>query len=215
MKFIGRLLGGRIALALDGVNVHKNGLVELSNAPKSFLHRLDVVPVDRTDVDEAERLENAAGAYRRLDAVLDAVGGVQNPVADGRDRDALDKSLEVLFGLTIARRETNLRKIFAEGADVFVDGHFVIVENDDEIFFELTGVIERLERLAARQSAVADDRDHIVMLAVELGGNQKPERGGDRSRGVPDSEGVILRFGAFREAADAAEGSEGTEFFSA
>ena len=166
------------------------------------------MPVDRTDVDEAERLENAARRYRRFHAVLDAVCGTQNAIADRGDRDALDERLEVFLRLTIARSQSQLREIFAERADIFVDRHLVVVENDDEIFFELPRVIESFESLAAGQCAVANHGNYVDRIGREFGGNQQSERGGDRSRRMPDTECVVFRLGAFREAADAAERSE-------
>jgi hypothetical protein len=45
------------------------------------------------------------------------------------------------------------------------DRHLVVVEQHDEPRAEVPGVVERLERHAAGQGPVADDRHHVLVPA--------------------------------------------------
>jgi len=65
-------------------------------------------------------------------------------------------------------------------------------------------VVERLEGHPARQRAVADDRDDLLVRAAGVARLREPHRHGDRVRCVPRVEDIVGRLVALGEAADAA-----------
>lgn len=62
-----------------------------------------------------------------------------------------------------SRRDADAREVLLMAPDIGVDGHLVVVEDDDELRAKVAGVVERLERLAARH--VADDGDDLESRA--------------------------------------------------
>ena len=65
-------------------------------------------------------------------------------------------------------------------------------------------MVESLERHAAGQCAVADNRDNFALNLLNLGGNQKSQRGTNRRGGMPDAERIKRRLGTLRKAGDTA-----------
>jgi len=92
---------------------------------------------------------------------------------------------EVAFSLSVGFAQE--LQVLVKSAVVLGDGHSVVVHNDDEIAAELAGKIQTLEGFAAGEGAIADDRDHIALSAVEV-----TTFGGGGS--VPDSEVIVGTF---------------------
>ena len=66
------------------------------------------------------------------------------------------------------------------------------------------GVVHRLVGHAGRHRAVADHRDDVVGLAVEVARDRHAEAGRDRGRGMRGAERVVFALGALGEAGQAA-----------
>lgn len=66
MKERGVLLGGTIALALHRHRMDDNGTFERLGITKNLLKRLDVMPVHRTDIRDAEALEKGRARKHEL-----------------------------------------------------------------------------------------------------------------------------------------------------
>src|SRR4029077_16789170 len=61
------------------------------------------------------------------------------------------------------------------------------------------------------ERAVADDRDHVLVAAVQVAGHGHALRRGDRRARVTGSELIVLGLAAHEEARDAAELAQGAE----
>ncbi len=72
------------------------------------------------------------------------------------------------------------REIGRQPADRRRDRHVVVVEDHDQPVARLLGVVHRLVGHARAHRAVADHRDAAARLVVQLVGDGKAERGGDR-----------------------------------
>ena len=64
----------------------------------------------------------------------------------------------------------------------------------------MTDAVHGLERHARCQCAVADDRDDVVVIALEVARDGHSLGRGDRSPGVPRAELVVLRLATREEA---------------
>ena len=89
--------------------------------------------------------------------------------------------------------------------------HFVVIQNDNHTRMTVTRVVERLIAHAAGHCAIAHQRQHMVMLPLQIAGARQPQRCGQRGRGMTRLEHIIFAFGALRKAGHAAEGAQGTE----
>ena len=70
-------------------------------------------------------------------------------------------------------------------------------------------MVHGFEGHAAGDAAVADDGDHVVVLAAQLVGDGHAQGGADGGAGVAYAEGVVFAFRAVGEGADAALGADG------
>ena len=145
--------------------------------------------VDRADVVEAHLLEQAARHEHGAHAVLEVARRLVDLVADVRD--AHEQAAHVALGARVLRRDADAREVLAHGTDIGVDGHLVVVEDDDELRAKVAGVVERLERLAARQRTVADDGDDLVLLPSGIAREGHAEGRRDGGTRMADAEGIV------------------------
>ena len=189
------LFRGLVAAPLLGDHVDDDGFVERPCPTQRRLDRGDVVPVDGTDVLQAQILEHDLRHERILDAGLEPVERVVSGPTGGAVAE------EVLLapgeGLLVSGGSTQRIQVFREAADGRGVGAAIVVDDDDDATV-LGGrnVVEGLPSQAARESAVADDADRPRALpaAVLLAGDAiHPREGG---RGVGGLHNVMLRLGA-------------------
>ena len=100
-----------------------------------------------------------------------------------------------------------------EAADIPRDRHFIVVQDDDEIFPAGVGVVEPFKRNAAVQRAVSDHRDRLVRVRRGAERGRNTERGRNRGSGVPGHARVEFRLARMREAGASAESPQGAEEF--
>ena len=91
------------------------------------------------------------------------------------------------------------------------DGHLVVVEDHEHAAFEVTGVVQRLERHAGGHGTVTDDGNGVAGIATKFSGHSETKGSGDRGGGMGGTEGIIGAFRAFGEAAEAALGAQGAD----
>ena len=137
--------------------MHDHRSPERLRLAERVLHRLTVVPVDGTDVLQAEILEHAL----RGEHVLQALHAVQHLV-----RRPPTYGVRPRFFLIRSRLVPRLvRRLVRQAADGRAVGAAVVVDDDDEL--EVLGggdVVQRLPGHPAGQAAVADQRDHMPVL---------------------------------------------------
>ena len=165
---------------------------------------VEVMPVDRADIVEAEFLEQRAAADHEAAGIfLGAVGAVG---------DYFRQVLAQLFG-RLAQRAVGLagvepRQIGRHGADRRGDRHVVVVEDDDQARVHGAGVVHGLIGHARRHRAVADHGDDIVGSAGEVARDCHAEAGGNRGGGVRGAERIVIALGALGETGQAAAGAQ-------
>ena len=165
-------------------------------------HRQDVVEVvavDRPDIIEAQLLEQRA-AHQEAAGVLHRAG---DGAVDGAAEAARELLADVAQGqVGLARQEP--RQIGRHGADRGRDRHVVVVQHHDQARIHGAGIVERLIGHAAGHRAVADHRDDVVGLALDVARHGEAERRRHRGRGVAGAERVVGALAALGEAAEAA-----------
>jgi len=93
----------------------------------------------------------------------------------------------------------NRGEILRHRAHVGSDGHFVVVQDDDEVATRCTCVVESLVREAARQRSVSEHGDDTEAFLVEIARGCHSEPCGNRSRSVAGAESVVVAFAALEE----------------
>src|SRR5438105_31973 len=196
------LFGRTVAVALLTVDVYEDRAVaEIPGALEKALECEEIVAVDGSEIGEAELLEEQVWDEERLEAVEDAAARLLREVATGHVLQDLTRHvLRRPIRLGGAKRFEHPR----DRPDVGGDAHAVVVEDDDHAGAHVTDVVKALERHAGRERAVADDRDDVVILALEITRDGHALRGGDRGPGVSRAELIVFRLGAHQESRDAA-----------
>ncbi len=123
-----------------------------------------------------------------------------------RAEDVLDAPLQ----LAVAHVRDQPGEMFRDRPLGGGDGHGVVVQDDGEV--SPGGVVvEGLQGQAAGQGAVADDGDHLEILAFEIPGRGQAQSHGNGGAGVPHGIAVVgafLRRGIAAEAVFLAQGGE-------
>ena len=98
-----------------------------------------------------------------------------------------------------------------------VDGHIVVVENDEQVVGVGRGIIQSLEGQSARDGGVADDGNHfaLFLFVFELCGDGHAQSGRYGVGGVSGDEGVVFALGRVGESAQSVQFANGVELFAA
>ena len=155
---------------------------------------IQIVPVHRPDIEEAELLEQRPAGDQPAGVFL----GPLDPPLDGA-REALGDVVGNVAQAAIALRRDQPRQIAAHRAHRRRDRHVVVVEDDDHPAVQRSGVVEPLIGHPAGERPVADHRDHPVVPALEIAPDGKAEGGRHRCRGMRRAERVVFAFGALGE----------------
>ncbi len=192
-------LGQLVAVALLGDDVQELRALAVAQVLERRDQRIEVVPVDRADVGEAELLEDGARHDHALGMFLEAPRQLE------QRRRVLQHRLRAFARRVVELAAHQPRQVLVERPDRRADRHVVVVEHHQHVGAGHAGVVQRLEGHAGGHRAVADDRDGAAILALDLGRQCHAERGRDRGRRVGRAEGVVFALVAAREAADAAK----------
>ncbi len=199
----------RVALALAGNHVDQRRVLDLLDVVESLDHLGQVVAVDRPDVLEAQRLEEKARRHQAEEGFLQLARDVVEIFSDLGERAhehaqvVLQPDREIGGQLLAQKRR--------EGADARIDEDLVVVQDHDQVFAQMAGLVEAFESEARAHAAVADHRHHLVVLAAERFRRDHAEGGGDRSPRVARAEDVVFALVAAQKAAEAAELPDGRE----
>ena len=98
---------------------------------------------------------------------------------------------DFLFEFVVLRRGGDAGEVAAETADSLVDADAVVVENDEDVGFGDTGVVESLESLTTGHGAVADDGNMLPLgVALQCGSGGHAEGSTDGGGAVASAKGV-------------------------
>ena len=147
---------------------------------------VEVMSIDRADVEEAQFLEQRAAGNETARVLLGAAR---------RHAEAARKLLRD-FGQHVPQRAIwlggdELREIGAHGADRRGDRHVIVVEDNDQSRTHRPGVVHRLIGHAGAHRAIADDGDDVVLLAAKIAGDRHAESGRDRRRGMRRAKRIV------------------------
>jgi hypothetical protein len=153
------LLRRRIAPALLRQHVHKNRPRVTLGPAQCLLHRHAIVSRHRTEVLQPQVLEHALGRDDILDALLQAVQGLEGRAAD--DRGAVQHPAAPLQEPLVPLRGPQGGEVVGQPADRRVVAALVVVDHDHHRAVGSSDVVQGLPRHATGQSTVTDDRHDV------------------------------------------------------
>ena len=158
----------RVAATLLRQAVHEHRATEPARDAQGVLQCADVVTIDGADVLQAEVFEHDLRLQQVLHALLHAVQRLVERLSDeGRASEGVADQVEHLL---VGRREPKRREMRRQAADGRGIRAAVVVDDDHKGTMRPAGDgVERLPAHAARQRAVADDRnDRTILLAPDV-----------------------------------------------
>ena len=201
---VGRL-GGCIALALLGHDMDQDrAVIAIAHIAQDRDQLVEIMAVDRADIAKAHLLEQRAAHGHSAHVFL-------GPACRFFDPKRLGDALAELADGAVALRGDQAGEIMAHRADRRGDGHVIVVEDDNQPATDMTGIIHRFIGHAGRHRAIADDRDHIAVLVLEVAPHGKAERGRNGGRGMGRTERVVFAFRALGKAGQAAGLAQGAD----
>ena len=181
--------GKSFALLCD--HVDQNRAVEGANPGQRVDQRVEIVPVDRTDVPESEFLEEHPGNKEALQLFIHAA--CQTPHHTPRATGAFRKQvLHLTANPVVDRVRPHTGQILVHRPNVRRDRMVVVVQDDDQVPVRVSGVVEGLVSQATSHRPVSDDRNHAEVVAIQVSGDRRAERCRDRSRRVAGTEVIVL-----------------------
>ena len=109
-------------------------------------------------------------------------------------RDTFQRGLHLGLGMEILGVDAQAGQVVGDLAHIFRDGHFVVVEDDDQVI-EHPDVVHALVDHAAGERAVADDGHHLARLPLDLFGAGNADGNRQRGAAVAGNKRVAVAFG--------------------
>ena len=192
------VFGRSVAVPLLRLHVDEDrALGEIASLLEDSLDREQIVAVDGPEVREAELLEQDVRNEKRLQAGEDSAARLLRQLPAGHVLEDLAADvLRAPIRLSGAQRFEHARY----GAHVRRDAHPVVIQHDDHPRAHVADAVHRFECHTRRERTVADDRDDVVIVALQVARDGHALRGGDRGPSVPRSKLIVLRLRSREEA---------------
>ena len=197
------LLGSRKTAALFGKHVHKARALLVLDAFKNHHKFVDVMTVNRSEIADAQILEETS----RLHGVFRSVLDLQEQFTKTRTqnaRQARHQAIQVRTHLVVNRVRNHAVQVLAEPAHVWRNAHPVIVQDDGHVLLGGAHIVERFVRHTARHGTIANDSNHVIVTVETVTRNSKAKSRRNRSRSMPGTEAVIDALVPFEEAGNTA-----------
>ena len=107
------------------------------------------MPVNRPQISKAKFLKEHAWYQQILDAALHPLRRIRHTVADRRNPP--QEKLDIVLGPGVSGRQPHFRQIMRHRTDIFADRHLVVIEDHDQVPFQMAGMVQPFERQAAGQ----------------------------------------------------------------
>ena len=157
------LLGRGVAVAFLGVQVQQFGTAHAFQLAQDAYQFLDVVTVEGTEVADVHAFEDVLLVRNgRLDSIRQADESTTAVVLKESDAVQPSRHLEAqgIVGLVGTQRQ----QVLLHAAHGTVDGHVVVVEDDEDVAVTGRHVVQTFIRQTARHGSVADDGHHVALV---------------------------------------------------
>ena len=203
-------LGLLEALSLDGAHVQHLRSAEVLDLAQGLHERHHVVPVHGSEVADVEAFEDVLSAREeRLHAVGEAYQRTAQAIADQ------SMSLQRIVGLVaqqvVALAGGDARQVMVECAHVLVDGHLVVVEQDEQVVGVRRCIVQAFESHSSADRSIADHGHNLSLVAFQIVCHSHAQGSRDAVRGMSRRERIVLALLGVRESAQATQLAQGWE----
>ncbi len=190
------LLRRAVALPLGRDDMDQHRLVDPPRVLEHLQHGADIVAVHRAEISDTHVLKHHAGNHELLQRIfgpLDTLHHLRQIVVHG--------VVYFVAQMKIAVGGADVVEIHGKSAHIRADGHAVVVEHDDKICVQLGGIVDRLQRHAAGERAVSDNRHNRIIASLKVPRLHQAQPGGDGGGAVPGIEGIARTLLPLRKSA--------------
>ena len=154
------------------------------------------MPIDRPVITQPEFFENHARHEQIFDPLLELVGQMHRPLT----RDRFDKPARLFVQPCVHRVSGNGVKIGSDGADIFCDRPFIVVEHDDETLRLRFSVVQCFVTDPAGKSGISRHyHDVLIIVATQIPANCHPQPRRQGRAGMSRAVAIVFAFGAQQE----------------
>ena len=148
MPFGGLFLGRSIAFALDSAQMENARAFHVANVGEHLNKFLDIMTVKGTEIPDIQPFEYILLAQQeRFETVVESEDGTTSAVAD--QMQFSQNLINTIAPFVISGRSVYLSEVRIERANVIVNRHVVVVEDDKEVVGGVSGIVDALEGQAA------------------------------------------------------------------
>ena len=182
------LLGRVIAFAFLRDDVQELASLESAQVTQGGREGGHVMPVNRPDVIKTKFFEQSTGHEHAFYMFFPA------PHELPGSRQVLQDAPATFTDTGIEAPGQDACQVIAHGAPVWRDGHFIIIQYDQQVAVQVTGVIEGLVGHPGGHGTVADNCNRMMVPVLHGGCSRHTQCSADRGAGVPGPEGIVLTF---------------------
>ena len=187
-----RLLGGLEAFALLCLDMKEFRTFQILDVVQDFDEITHIVPIDRTEVANAEALEQVVLLGQQgFQAIIEAEDIFAPVFVD--QLHLPESAIDVIAHLVISLAGCNIHEILAKPTYIVVDSHIVVVEYNQKIVRIGRRVVQPFVGQSAGHRPVANDGNHVpVIFFLQGRSHRDTHRSRNRVRRVPRDESVIF-----------------------
>ena len=189
-------------LAFFGDHVDQQRSVVVLCQIEDALHLADVVSVERSPVADVHGFKNVCGQQQRFKLRLDVAKRLFQLLAAVLSGAAL--LLDEVLELAVDWVDGKPRQMVCHPPDTRADGHFVVVEYDDNLGFDAVNAVESFKSDSVQQRSVSYHGDDVVLFTFEVSGLRVSHRSRYGCAAVSGCKKVVFAFIHARKACDAA-----------
>ena len=196
---------GLKAASLLREHVEQNWVVEGLEEFEGLDEQRDVVAVDGAEILQAKFFKHHGGPEKALGGLFGAADDFDRGLA----AEALDEMRGLVVQVLVALVGDNAMKVTGDGADIAIDGPFIVIEDNDHALGLRGDVIHRFEGNAVGEGGVTGDGDDVFVRSGQVAGHGHAQGGRKRGARVAGSVAIVLALGAEHEAIEAAGLADG------
>ena len=205
VKISRRFLRRCVTLSLLGYHVYNDRAAHLFRVTQYRDQRIEIMAVNGTVVCNPHVLKHSCWDQHSAGPLLHCPCYPEYPLAA---RYARKQSTVLLLCAKVTGLHAKLGKMFCNASNIFVDGHFIVVEDHDQRLAAFCSISQPLKKHATGGCTISQKRNHLIILLLEGTGPRHPQRNGNRTGGMTGHKRITVTFRGFGETSNAAKGTQ-------
>ena len=187
IRFFFRLF---VAFSLTGDDMHQGRTFKVFDTGKHFDQRFNIMTIYRPDITKTQVFEQTSGNEHSLYSLVYLMRIARDFFTDTGN--CQQKLTHLLFDFQHHLPGHDLTEMRGHASDIGGYSHFVVVEHNDHIILNMSGMVESFKSHSCSQRTIPNDRNYIIFFFFQVPCLGKSQRGGNRSAAVSAVPVVVL-----------------------